>query len=403
MDISIPSKLLEDLLKISLVDISSGEYQKYINYWPLLLFGIIFSFIVVPIIGRLANRWGAIYKPRIRRRNRDFDNPEKAIHEVETPALGGLAIAVAVLLGMLLLFRLDGFTVPIVIATTVLIVGSVLDDVLNLSSKIQIGYQLLAASIIAFSIIDLSNISFFSNDFLNLTSATWSTQLLSIPISFVFPGDIILILWILLCINSVKWVGGSPGLVESYSLVIFMLLFVIGIRTFSLFSSSLSILIAGTLISLLYFAFPSPKIMSGSSGKSIYGFLISVLALISGVKFSTTIMLLALPLIDALYVIFYRYITYKPKNLLDLMRINDTSHLHHKLLKLNLSSKQILLIEASISLLIGSLAILSTGAFRYFALIFGISAVIAFIVFINYKASRKEEKKEESPESKYSY
>ncbi len=402
MDISIPSKMLENILKIYTPNLGD-DYSKYINYWPLFLFGLIFAFIVTPIIGRLAIKWGAIYKPKIRRRNREYDNPEKAIHEVETPALGGLAVAIPVLIGMLILFRFDGFTVPIFLATLILVVGSVLDDIFNLSSKIQIGYQLLAASIIAISIIDLGNISFFTDDFLNLTALTWSTQILSIPLSFVFPGDLILILWILLCINSVKWVGGSPGLVESYSLIIFMLLFVIGVRTFSLFSSSLGILIAGTLISLLYFAFPSPKIMSGSSGKSIYGFLISILALISGVKFSTTIMLLAIPLIDAMYVIVYRYITYRPKNLLDLMRINDTSHLHHKLLKLNLSSRQILLIEASISLLVGSLAILSTGALRYFALIFGVSAVIIFIVFINYKANKKEKTKEGSPESKYSY
>jgi len=402
MDISIPSKILEDILKIYTLNVGD-DYSKYINYWPLFLFGLIFSFIVIPIIGQLAIKWGAIYIPKIKRKNREYDNPEKAIHEVETPALGGLAVAIAVLIGILLLFRLDGFTIPILIAIAILVIGSVLDDIFNLSSKIQIGYQLLSASIIAVSIIDLGNISFFTDDFLNLTALTWSTQIFSIPLSFVFPGDLLLILWILLCINSVKWVGGSPGLVESYSLIIFMLLFVIGVRTFSLFSSSISILIAGTLISLLYFAFPSPKIMSGSSGKSIYGFLISILALISGVKFSTTIMLLAIPLIDAMYVIVYRYITYKPKNLLDLMRINDTSHLHHKLLKLNLSSRQILLIEASISLLVGSLAILSTGALRYFALIFGVSAVIAFIVFINYKASKKEKAKEESPESKYSY
>jgi UDP-GlcNAc:undecaprenyl-phosphate/decaprenyl-phosphate GlcNAc-1-phosphate transferase len=114
-------------------------------------------------------------------------------------------------------------------------------------------------------------------------------------------------------------------------------------------------------------------------------------------------MLLALPIIDALYVIVYRYITYKPKNPIELMRINDTSHLHHRLIKLNFSGKQILLIETSISLLVGSFAILSTGALRYFALIFGIAAVIAFIVFINYKAHRKEKVKEQSPESKYSY
>lgn len=402
MDISIPNRILENILQLNKISLSS-QYDRYLNYWPLFVAGIIFSFVILPLIGNVANKFGITYKPRTKRKNKDFDNPEKAIHDSETPALGGLAITIPVLIAMVIFFRLDPFTLPILIAFLVLLIGSTLDDILNLSSKIQIGYQILAAAIIAFSIIDLSHVSFFTNDFLNLTSATFSTSILSIPISFVFPGDIILMIWILLCINSVKWVGGSPGLVESYALVIFLLLFVIGVRTFSLFSSSLSILISGSLISLLYFAFPSPKIMSGSSGKSVYGFLISILALVSGIKFSTTIMLLALPIVDALYVIIYRYIKYKPKNLLDLMKINDTSHLHHQLLKLNFSSRQVLLIETAISILIGSFAILSTGALRYFALTFGIASVIAFIVFINYKASKKEKVKESSPESKYSY
>lgn len=402
MDISIPTSILEKILKIGNVTVIS-QYDKYLNYWPIFLFGLLLSFFLVPLIGKVALKWGITYKPRTKRKNREYDNPEKALHDKETPALGGLAVTIPLIIGLLLFFRLDPFTIPIIISLLILVLGSVLDDIFNLSSKVQLGYQILAAAVIAFSVIDLSNISFFSNDFLNLTASSWSSNFLSIPISFIFPGDLILMVWILLCINSVKWVGGSPGLVESYSLVIFALLFVIGIRTFSLFSSTFGILIAGSLISLLYFAFPPPKIMSGSSGKSVYGFLISIFALISGVKFSTTIMLLALPIIDALYVIVYRYITYKPKNPIELMRINDTSHLHHRLIKLNFSGKQILLIETSISLLVGSFAILSTGALRYFALIFGIAAVIAFIVFINYKAHRKEKVKEQSPESKYSY
>ena len=402
MDISIPNEILEKILKIGNVTVSSA-YDKYLNYWPIFLFGLLFSFFLIPLIGKIATKWGITYKPREKRKNREYDNPEKALHDRETPALGGLAITLPLIIGLLLFFRIDSFTVPIIVSLLILVIGSTLDDIFNLPAKVQIGYQILAAGVIAFSVIDLSNISFFTNDFLNLTASSWNTSFLSLPISFVFPGDLILMLWILLCINSVKWVGGSPGLIESYSLVIFTLLFIIGIRTFSLFSSSLGILISGSLISLLYFAFPPPKIMSGSSGKSVYGFLISILALISGVKFSTTLMLLALPIVDALYVIIYRYITYKPKNPIDLMRINDTSHLHHKLLKLNFSGRQILLIETSISLLIGSFAILSTGALRYFALIFGIAAVISFVVYINYRANRKEKVKEESPESKYSY
>ena len=114
-------------------------------------------------------------------------------------------------------------------------------------------------------------------------------------------------------------------------------------------------------------------------------------------------MLVALPVIDSMFVLINRYITYKPKNLLELMRINDTSHLHHKLLQLNLSSRQVLLIETTFALLIGSIAILSVGAFRYFALIFTLFLIIAFIAYINYRASKKESKERKSPESKYSY
>jgi len=114
-------------------------------------------------------------------------------------------------------------------------------------------------------------------------------------------------------------------------------------------------------------------------------------------------MLLALPIIDAIYVIIYRYVTYKPKNPIELMKINDTSHLHHQLLKLDFNNTQVLLIETAVSLLVGSFAILATGALRYFSLIFGIAVVIGFIVFINYKARTKKEKEKLSPESKYSY
>jgi len=402
MDISIPTKLLEKILQINEITLSS-VYDKYLVYWPIFVLGLLSAFFMTPIVGNLSKKFGITYLPGMSRSKKEHDNPEKALHEVETPAMGGLVVTIPIIFAILLLFRLDATTIPMLLALIVLMVGSGLDDIFNLSSKGQLAYQLLAATIIAFSIIDLSYISFFANDLLNLSAYTWNTDIFSIPVSFVFPGDLILILWIFLCINSVKWVGGSPGLVESYSLVIFVLLFIIGVRNFSIFSSSMSILIAGSLISLLYFAYPSPKIMSGSSGKSIYGFLIAMLALVGGLKFSTTIMLLAIPILDAIYVIIYRMIKYKPKNPIELMRINDTSHLHHRLLKLDLTNKQILLIETSASLVIGSFAILTTGALRYFALIFGLAFVISFIVFINYKANKKEEGKKMSPESKYSY
>ena len=402
MDISTPTWILNSIFNF-LPDILQGSiYAKYFQFWPILLIGFVLALFLTPIIGHIAMKYDITYKPGTKRNNKDFDNEEKALHEGVTPALGGLAITIPTILAILLLFKLDSFTVPILVALLILVIGSSLDDIINLPAKSQLFYQILAATVIGFSIINLNDLSFFN---LPLDLYTLNFSILGIQQSLSLPGDIILIIWILICLNAVKWTAGSPGIIEGNSLIIFSLIFIISVRYVSLFSSSLSILISGGLIAFLIFALPPQKIMTGSSGKSVYGLLICVLAIIADTKISTTIMLLALPIVDFVYVISKRIFIYKPKNLIELMRINDTNHLHHQLLKLNLSRKQIILLETAVTLLLGSFVILSTGAIRYFALTIVTSLAIGFIVFINIRASRKRvaEKEKESPESKYSY
>lgn len=402
MDISSPSNILNSLLNFVPQLLENTEYAKYFQYWPILLIGAISALILTPILGHLAMKYDITYKPGIKRKEKEFENEQKALHEGVTPALGGLALTVPVLIAILVFFKLDSFTFPIVLALTILIVGTLLDDIFNLSAKSQFIYQILAATVIAFSVINLTNLSFLD---LNLNLYTFNFSILSLEQSLALPGDILLILWILVCINAVKWTAGSPGIIEANSLIIFSLIFIISVRYFSVFSSVVSIIMVGGLLVFLFFALPPQKIMTGSSGKTIYGLLICTLALIADSKLSTTIMLLALPVIDFAYVVIKRILVYKPKNLIELLKISDTSHLHHQLLKLNLSRKQIVLIENAITLFIGSFAILTTGAFQFFAVIFVFAVCIAFVVFVNIKASKKKggEKKEESPESKYSY
>jgi UDP-N-acetylmuramyl pentapeptide phosphotransferase/UDP-N-acetylglucosamine-1-phosphate transferase len=403
MDIAIASDFLNRILSLSwFSNISGSEYYKYLQYLPLFLIGFALALILTPIIGEIALKHDITYKPGIRKNHKDFDNPEKALHQGITPALGGLAVTIPILLAILFFFKLDSFTIPIILAMLVLMVGSALDDIFNLPARTQLTYQILAALIISFSVINLTNLSFFN---LNLDIYTWNFSILGLQQSLAFPGDIILFGWILICINAVKWTAGSPGIIEANSFTIFTLIFVIAIRYSSLFSSTVSIVAAGALLLFLIFAFPPQKIMSGSSGKTLYGFLICVFAIVADAKLSTTIMLLLIPLIDFAYVIVKRLLIYKPKNLIELLRINDTNHLHHQLLKLNLTRAQIVLLEMAMTLLIGSLAILSAGAVRYFALIFGAALGIGFIVLANIRASKHKAKteKEESPESKYSY
>lgn len=398
----IPTQLLLNLLDKIKFDILGESFVKYVNYLPIFALGALVALILTPIIGQLALKYDITYKPGVKRKDREFENSQKALHEGITPSLGGLAITIPALIAILLFFKLNSVTLPIILAISVLIVGSALDDIFNLPAKTQFLYQILAATIISFSLINLTNLSFID---LPVDAYTWNFSLLDIAQSFVFPGDIILILWIIICINAYKWTAGSPGIIEGNSLIIFLLLFILGIRFNSLFTSTISILIAGGMLLFLGFAVPPQKIMTGSAGKSVYGFLICILSLITDAKLSTTILLLIVPLLDFIFVIIKRYITYKPKNPLELMKISGPDHFHHQLIRLGLTRTQIILVEIAITLFFGSFAILSTGALRYFVFVIVIALASALLAIINYRASKKqtETEKKESPESKYSY
>jgi len=115
--------------------------------------------------------------------------------------------------------------------------------------------------------------------------------------------------------------------------------------------------------------------------------------------------LLIVPLLDFAYVIIKRYLTYKPKSFTELMKINGPDHFHHQLIKLGLTRTQVVLVEIAITLFLGSFAILTAGAVRYFVIVLVIALGIAILVYTNIRASKKQikEEKEESPESKYSY
>lgn len=405
MDFSLPQQLLSSLLTRLPAVFVGTNYAKYFQYWPIFLIGFIFALLLTPILGQIATKYDLTYKAHQKRKGKEHDNAEKAMHDGTIPGLGGIAVMLPVLLAMLFFFKLDAFTIPVIIGFSVLFLGSILDDIFNLPAKVQLGYQLLASTIIAFSIIDLTSISFIPEAMQSLDSLTWEFSILGIQQSFAFPGDFFLILWLVLSLNAFKWIGGSPGIIESNSLVIYVLIFIIAIRYGSIFAATTSMIVIGALFAFLIFALPPPKIFSGSSGRTVYGFLICILALIADAKMATTIILLILPLIDFTYVVIKRYLTHRPKNPLDILRINDTTHLHHQFLKMGYTRTQVVLIETSMTLLLSSIAVLTTGAMRFFAIIICVLVGILFVLGVNLAYAKREKQKTEnqSPESKYSY
>ena len=384
--------------KISLPE----NFEKYLFFLPIFIIGFLFTFILTPIIGNFAKKNDIVYVPNTRRKNKDFENPEKALHKGIIPALGGLAVLIPFFLLVLFCFRINSTTLPFIIGLGILMIGGILDDVINLPAKVQLILQLIAATFVVSSIFDLNSFTLF-NTTISMDILKFTPEIGDFIFSFVFPGDFILLIWLVFCINSFKWIGGSPGLIEGNALITISLIFIISIRYQILFSSTVSALLVGSLLAFLIFAYPPPLIMSGSSGKSVYGLLICSLSLICENKFATTLILLLFPTLDAIYVLVRRYIEYKPKNPFELIQISGATHFHHQLLKLNLSQKTVFWIEILIALLIGSFATITTGAYRYLLLIAGLILVISIILYSNLKNRDGDKAKEESSESKYSY
>lgn len=379
--------------------------EKYLIFIPILILGFLITFIITPVIGKIARKYDIVYVPNEKRKGKEFDNEEKAMHKGRIPALGGIAIMIPLILVIVLGFKIDSITLPLLIAMLLLSISGILDDIFNLPAKTQLIFQLLASFVICFSILDIGSLDIFGKS-IPMDVFKFQPVIGKFVFSLTFPGDFFLFMWLVFCINSFKWVAGSPGLIEGNTLIVMALIFLISVRYQVLFSSTLSSLMVGSLLAFLIFAYPPPLIMTGASGKSVYGLLICVLGLVSKTKFATTLILLLLPTLDAIFVIIRRYIDYKPKNPLDLMRISGATHFHHQLLKLNLSMKQVFWIETLFTLVIGSIGVLTTGAYRYLILILASIVVIFLILFANIKARKREEennRKKETSESKYSY
>jgi len=413
----IDSTITNVFLQFFLLDKSTfsfipDNYFDYLKYAPLFLVAFIAAFLLTPLIGYLATKWNIIDKTTNERETakkntwNKFDNPKRHIHKNTAPYFGGLAVIIPLIIITFLTLKLTPSLIFLLIAMGVITISGILDDTKNMPSTAQLAMQIIAAIIIALMPIDLGIIKIPFDGVINLNMMSWQGVLLGAQISFSFPGDIILIAWIILCINAVKWVGGLDGLVEGNMIIAFLLIFVLAVTQANIVVIIMSIALVGGISGFLPFNSHPAKIFTGATGKTMYGFLLATFAFFNDTKLATTLLILLLPIVDSLFVITYRIIKYKPKNLLAVLRMNDTNHLHHKLLEAGFSHKQVLHIEQAFMLFLGGLAVLSTGAYRYFLIIAAAFTLVAGLaglhIYTNYKKKQNVDKKE-SPESKYSY
>lgn len=165
-------------------------------------------------------------------------------------------------------------------------------------------------------------------------------------------GSIFIIFWIIFLINSLNWADGLDGLLGGIGSIGAISLFLLSISP--LVNQPplgiISIIFLGAILGFMAFNWYPSKIFMGTSGSVFIGFALAVISIYSGAKLATLLLVLSIPILDALWVIIERFRSGKS------IFLGDYSHLHYRLLDLGFSTRQIVMLYYFISAFFAFLA-----------------------------------------------
>lgn len=183
-----------------------------------------------------------------------------------------------------------------------------------------------------------------------------------------------IMVWVVLIMNALNWVDGTDGLMPGIAALSFGTIFTLALRpevnqpTVAI----LSVILLGLSIGLLCFNWYPAKILAGTGGAYFFGFALATLALYAGTKVATLLMVLAIPVFDALFVLVRRLVEGRSPFL------PDEAHLHHLLLARGWHPVTIALTYLMLTALLGLLALALQDGNK--ALAFGFTGLLLIVV-----------------------
>lgn len=322
----------------------------------MVLISTLFVGLITPFIKKIAIHIGAL------------DIPDKRkVHTEPIPRLGGLGVFLGLLLGYMLFGKQSILMNAILIASFIIVITGMIDDIKPISAKTKFLGQIAAACIIVFyGNLLLKDMNFWG---INLDFG-----ILAYPITIFF---------ILGCINCINLIDGLDGLSSGISGIYFL---TIGIITTIKGNNDLAFVLCfvmlGCCIGFLFHNFNPAKIFIGDSGSMLLGLIISVVALL-GFKTTTLssliipLLVLAIPILDTLFAIIRR----KLKG--ESISKPDKFHIHHQLLNMNFNQRQTVIIIYIVDALFAAASIIyALGNPKFGYIIYGILLLI-IVMFVS--------------------
>ena len=264
-------------------------------------------------------------------------------HNKAKPLLGGLSIFLVFALILLIFLPMDEKLISLVLATIVLVITGLIDDLYDLKPVFKVFGQTVSASIVVLGNLNLYRfmVEYFEQYFI--------------------PEFVVLVLiigWIVLMVNAFNLIDGMDGLAAGVAAIIFL-----AMATISIIEGGnpnivgVQLIGAGACLGFLVFNFNPARIFMGDTGSMLLGFILATTHLFTiKFPFSTQLVLgsmfiLAYPALDVSYTIYRRICNRCP------IFKADKGHIHHVLLSLGYSVRKTVLIIYSVNFLFAAIAV----------------------------------------------
>jgi len=296
---------------------------------------------LVPAIRRFAHRRGLF----------DQITNSRKVHSARIPRLGGIAIVAgfyAPLLALILyptglgsVFYADGTRAFAFLFGGLAIAGlGIFDDIFGCGAVEKFLVQIAVAMYLWFAGFRIEDIHLVGG--------------LVLPLGPF--GAILTVAWIVGVINAMNLIDGLDGLAAGIALVGAATNFFVALPGQPLMGLWMAAL-AGSLLGFLRFNFNPATIFMGDGGSLFIGYVLAVSAIRTNQKSSAAVSLLvpivalALPIADTLLAMVRRGLRGRP------MFSGDKEHIHHRLLALGLSHREVVLLLYAVAVGLGGLSI----------------------------------------------
>lgn len=314
----------------------------------LTFFSFAVSFVGSYFVKKIAFKFGLVDDSKHRK------HPAQ-IHQGSIPRAGGLALYLGIILPLFIFLPLNKALIGICLGATLTVVVGLIDDWQDLNPYLRFLTNIFVALIVIAGGIGIPYINNPFNGVIPLDTVRISFSLFG-QHSILVWADFFALFFIVWTMNVVGWSGGSDGQLPGFVVVTSFVLGLLSLRFTAHDISqwvvtSLAFITVGSYLGFLPWNFYPQKIMPGYGGKTLAGFMLATLSILSGAKVGTMILILSLPMTDALFTIIRRIASGKSPVWA------DRKHLHHRLLEKGWGKRRIAFFYWLVSALLGIVAL----------------------------------------------